>query len=102
MRNKSLLEKIAHRYNLNGIKLDGRAVSMCNFIKPGMYRIHWCDDNTLDKFERLDGYSYETIGGYYYLISQRSSSSPLKLASSEFIDLKLDEIRNNIIDEIFE
>lgn len=101
MRNKSLLEKIAHRYNLNGIKLDGRAVSMCNFIKPGMYRIHWYDDNTLDRFESLDGYSYETIGGYYYL-NQKGSSSPFKLASSEFIDLKLDEIRNNIIDEIFE
>ena len=51
---------------------------------------------------RLEGYSYETIGGYYYLINKRGSSSPLKLASSEFIDLKLDEIRNNIIDEIFE
>ena len=41
MRNKILLDKIAHRYNLNGIELNEKVIATCNSLKPGMYRIHW-------------------------------------------------------------
>ncbi len=102
MRNKILLDKVAHRYNLNGIELNEKVISTCNSLKPGMYRIHWRDDMVY-RFEKLEGYdsNYNVAGGYYYLFNDNNSQA-LKLISSEFIDLKLGEIRNNIIDEIFE
>jgi hypothetical protein len=103
MRNKILLDKIAHRYNLNGIELNEKVIATCNSLKPGMYRIHW-RDNMVYRLEELKGYNYSISGGYYHLLRYDGfyGSKTLELASSEFIDLKLDEVRNNIIDQIFE
>ena len=97
-----ILEKITHRYRLNGLEPDDNVISMCNSISiEGMYRIHWYD-NIVTRIEKMDGYSYIVSSGYYCLYSlvDYKCKETIKLASSEFIHLMLDEIRDLKINSI--
>ena len=71
MRNKILLDKIAHRYNLNGIELNEKVIATCNSLKPGMYRIHWRDNMV---------YRLEELKGIFRLIGEKA---PIKRGTQE-------------------
>jgi hypothetical protein len=97
-----ILEKITHRYNLNGLEPSERVISMCNSInKTGYYRIDW-KDNIVTNIEKLEDYhSYTISNGYYFLHNFRTQST-LRLSSSEFIEITMDEIRDNKINNLLE